>query len=76
MNQKDYNRALNWFLERVPLTADELQLIEDRASEVAWLVAQNLQLRLCQAVLDRISEAEEQGQPFEDFRTELVQWFP
>lgn len=76
MNQKAYQEALEWFLERVPITDDELQLIEDRAEEVAWLVANNLQLRLCQAVLDRISEAQEQGQPFEEFRTELAEWFP
>lgn len=76
MNQKTYQESLEWFLERVPLTADELQLIEDRAEEVAWLVANNLQLRLCQSVLDRIEQAVEEGQPFDEFKAELVEWFP
>jgi hypothetical protein len=76
MNQTAYNKALNWFLERVPLGTDELQLIELSAEEVAWLVAQNMQLRLCQSVLERIQQAEEEGTPFDEFKTELVEWFP
>lgn len=76
MNQKTYQESLEWFLERVPLTADELQLIEDRAEEVAWLVANNLQLRLCQSVLDRIEQAVEEGKLFDEFKAELVEWFP
>jgi hypothetical protein len=76
VNQKAYDQALEWFLERVPLTGDELQLIEDRAEEVAWLVANNFQLRLCQSVLDRIEQAIEEGQPFDEFKAELIEWFP
>lgn len=76
MNQKAYNQALNWFLERVPLANDELELIENRAEEVAWLFAQNLQLRLCQSLLERIQQAQDEGVPFDDFREGLREWFP
>jgi hypothetical protein len=76
VNQTDYKRALAWFLERVPLSPAELEQIEDEAGDVAWLVANNMQLRLCQSVLDRIEEAEFEAQPFDEFKKELIEWFP
>lgn len=76
MNNAEYQKALNWFLARVPLSEDELELIEARAAEIAWLVAQNMQLRLCQAVLDQITEAQSSGVAFEQFKEGLLEWFP
>lgn len=72
----NHEKDMSWFLERVPIGDDELGLIESRAEEVAWLFANNVHLRLCQSVLDRIEKAQEDGIPFDDFKKELVEWFP
>ena len=76
MNDASYKKAVKWFLDRVPMTDDERQLLMARSSDTAWLVANNIQLKLCQSVLDKIEDAELEQKPFDDFKKELIEWFP
>lgn len=76
MTKTEFKKALAWFLQRVPLSGSEFALIEAEAEREAWLIANNIQLKLCQSVLDMIEEAQGESQPFDEFKTELVAWFP
>ena len=67
-NLARFDDALRWFLERVILTDDELDDLNDRARMQSWWFAGGEQMRLVQDVFDDIARALDNGELFSVFK--------
>lgn len=67
-----YDEAVDWFLARTVMTADEARRIGTEARRDAFWVGAALQADQVQRVFDGITAALEKGEPFEEFRKRLA----
>lgn len=67
-----YDEAVDWFLARVVMTADEAKRVGTEARRDAFWVGAALQADQVQRVFDHVANALENGEPFEDFRKRVA----
>lgn len=76
MTNAQYQKRRKEYLARAAIGVLELDELEEQAHEDAWDTALSFYLRLFQSVLDQAQDAELAGVPFDEFKQELVAWFP
>lgn len=66
-----FKEAIDAFLQRVPMTSDEYDDLEEAEKQFAFTVANVAQADLVAGVYDALKSAIEDGTPFEDFQAQV-----